>query len=153
HSDPNLLKKETQTMSVPTAMLISELSKTILTRRTADPRRSAAPTALIFSFPFPGPWGKALTEHAQALAGDMAKEPGLVWKLWLENRKSGRAGGIYLFKDAASAERYRDKHEHRLAAMGLTGVTATAFQVNTELSGLTKACGALGLGAKPAKAV
>jgi hypothetical protein len=30
-------------------------------------------------------------------------------------------GGIYLFEDAAAAERYREKHERRLSARGLTG--------------------------------
>jgi hypothetical protein len=41
-------------------------------------------------------------------------------------------------------ERYREKHERRLFAMGLTGVTANAFSVNPELSVLTMAGAALG---------
>ena len=102
------------------------------------------PTALLFRFPFPGPWGKELTEAARDLARDIANEQGLVWKIWLENRATGHAGGIYLFEDAASAERYRAKHESRLSAMGLTGVTAHAFSVNTELSVLTMAEATLG---------
>lgn len=100
-------------------------------------------TALIFRFPFPGPWGTELTEHAHDLARDIADEPGLVWKIWLENRETGHAGGIYLFADAVAAERYRAKHEHRLAAMGVTGVAAHAFAVNSELSALTMAGAAL----------
>jgi hypothetical protein len=107
-------------------------------------------TALLFRFPSPGPWGEELTEHAHALARDIADEPGLVWKIWLENRETGHAGGIYLFADAAAAERYREKHERRLAAMGLTGVTAHAFAVNGELSALTRAGVALGQ-LRPAK--
>ena len=67
-----------------------------------------------------------------------------MWKIWLEDRETGHAGGIYLFEDAAAAERYREKHERRLSAMGLTGVTANAFSVNTELSVLTMAGAALG---------
>ena len=102
------------------------------------------PTALLFRFPFPGPWGEELTQAAGDLAHDIADEPGLVWKIWLENRETGHAGGIYLFADAAAAERYRAKHERRLAAMGLTQVAAHAFAVNTELSALTKAGPALG---------
>lgn len=101
-------------------------------------------TALIFGFPFPGPWGKELTQAAHGLARDIADEPRLVWKIWLENRETGHAGGIYLFADATAAERYRAKHERRLAAMGLTQVTAHAFAVNTELSALTMAGAALG---------
>jgi hypothetical protein len=101
-------------------------------------------TALLFRFPFPGPWGKELTEAARELARDIANEDGLVWKIWLENREIGQVGGIYLFEDAAAAGRYRVKHEHRLAAMGLTGVMADAFSVNAELSVLTMARAALG---------
>ena len=101
-------------------------------------------TALLFRFPFPGPWGKELTEASHELASDIANEHGLVWKIWLEDRATGHAGGIYLFEDAAAAERYREKHECRLSAMGLTGVTANAFSVNSELSVLTMAGAALG---------
>ena len=101
-------------------------------------------TALLFRFPFPGPWGKELTEAAKELARDIAGEHGLVWKIWLENRETGHAGGIYLFEDAASAERYRDKHERRLLAMGHTQITAHAFSVNSELSLGTMAGAALG---------
>jgi hypothetical protein len=117
---------------------LSELSKTEINRRTAL-------TALLFSFPFPGPWGKELTEVSNELAGDIANENGLVWKIWLEDRERRHAGGIYLFESAAAAERYREKHERRLSAMGLTEVTANAFSVNTELSVLTMAGAALGL--------
>jgi|SRR5690349_12461165 len=101
-------------------------------------------TAVLFRFPYPGPWGQELTEHAHGLARDIANEPGLVWKIWLENRESGHAGGIYLFGDTATAQRYREKHERRLAASGLTGITANVFSVNPELSRLTMAASALG---------
>jgi hypothetical protein len=101
-------------------------------------------TALVFRFPFPGPWGKELTEASHELARDIANERGLVWKIWLEDRETGYAGGIYLFEDASAVERYREKHERRLSAMGFTGVTAITFSVNTELSVLTMAGAALG---------
>jgi hypothetical protein len=101
-------------------------------------------TAVLFRFPSRGPWGKELTEHAHELARDIANEPGLMWKIWLENSESGHAGGIYLFEDAAAAQRYREKHERRLAASGMTGITATTFSVNPELSLLTMAASALG---------
>jgi hypothetical protein len=104
---------------------------------------ASTPTALLFCFPSPGPWGEELTAASHALARDIANEPGLVWKLWLEDRHTGHAGGVYLFEDAAAAERYREKHERRLAAMGLTDVTAHAFSVNTDLSVLTFAGAAL----------
>ena len=110
-------------------------------------------TAVLFRFPFPGPWGKELTEHAHELARDIANEHGLVWKIWLEDHESGHAGGIYLFDDAAAAERYRGKHELRLAAMGHTGVTVNVFSVNAELSVLTMAGAALGASKSASKVI
>jgi hypothetical protein len=101
-------------------------------------------TVLLFRFPFPGPWGNELTDAARELAHDIAVETGLLWKIWLEDRERGQAGGIYLFEDAAAAGRYREKHERRLAARGLTGVTAEVFSANAELSVLTGARAALG---------
>ena len=106
--------------------------------------KSTNPIAVLFRFPFPGPWRKDLAEHAKNLASDIAQEPGLIWKIWLEDRESGHTGGVYLFADAAAAQRYREKHERRLAAMGHTGVAAQTFEVNVELSILTLASAALG---------
>ncbi len=102
------------------------------------------PVALLFRFPFPGPWGEELAQASQELASDIAHEDGLVWKIWLENRETGQAGGIYLFEAAAAANRYRRKHEQRLGAMGLGEVKVDVFSVNTGLSVLTMARAALG---------
>src|SRR5689334_10133016 len=110
-------------------------------------------TALVFRFPFPGPWGKELSAASADLAKDIAAEDGLIWKIWLEDRETGHVGGIYLFQDAAAAQRYREKHERRLSAMGFTGVMANAFSVNTELSFLTMASAALGQAPGPKNAV
>jgi hypothetical protein len=103
------------------------------------------PAALLFRFPFSGPWGEELAQASQELASDIANEAGLVWKIWLEDRETGQAGGIYLFEDVAAASRYREKHEQRLAAMGLSGVMVDVFSVNTGLSVLTMARAALGV--------
>ena len=126
---------------------MNEPSNIDINCQTADrfQKRTDMLTALLFRFPFPGPWGKELTEAAHELACDVASEQGLVWKIWLEDRETGHAGGIYLFEDAAAALRYREKHERRLSVMGLTGITANAFSVNAELSALTMAGPALGL--------
>jgi hypothetical protein len=101
-------------------------------------------TALLFRFPFPGPWGRELTAVSHGLASDIANEGGLVWKIWLEDHETRHAGGFYLFEDRSAAERYREKHERRLSAMGLTGVAVSTFSVNTELSALTMAGASLG---------
>ena len=105
-------------------------------------------SALLFRFPFPGTWGKDLTERVARAIGD---EAGLVWKIWLDDRETGHISGVYLFEDAAAADRYRERHARRLAAMGLAGVTADVFPVESQVSVLTMAAAALGLGC-PSKA-
>lgn len=89
---------------------------------------------LVFEFPSTGPFGaEAATAYAD-LAADIAGEKGLIWKVWTEAPERGVAGGIYLFADAESAAAYVDKHTTRLAGYGITGITATAYQVNEPLS-------------------
>jgi hypothetical protein len=96
-------------------------------------------TLLQMDFPFTGPWGEEMAAELDPLARDIAGEAGLIWKIWTENPETGRAGGIYLFADAESAERYRWKHEQRLNAYGITGVEARSFAVNRPLSEITRA--------------
>ena len=40
------------------------------------------------------------------LADPIAKTPGLEWKVWLFNEQNHEAGGVYLFRDDASAKAY-----------------------------------------------
>jgi len=96
-------------------------------------------TLLQFDFPFEGPWGSEFAAAFAELARDIANEPGLVFKLWTENEAERRAGGIYVFRDAASAERYREKHVKRLAAFGVRDIIAKSFSVNLPLSTITHA--------------
>ncbi len=96
-------------------------------------------TLLQFDFPFEGPWGEEMAKAMHDLATDIAAEDGLVWKIWTENPEERRAGGIYVFRDAASAARYRAKHAERLRAFGIDGIEARAFEVNAPLSRVTRA--------------
>jgi hypothetical protein len=53
----------------------------------------------------------ARTEFETALAplaDELAKVPGLRWKIWLMNEAEKEAGGIYLFEDQASLNTYLD---------------------------------------------
>lgn len=96
-------------------------------------------TLLQFDFPFDGPWGADMAAALSDLARDIAGEEGLVWKIWTENADEKRAGGIYLFANAAAAERYAAKHKARLESFGITGIVARSFAVNAELSAITRA--------------
>jgi hypothetical protein len=42
------------------------------------------------------------------LADDIARVPGLLWKVWLLNEAENEAGGIYWFIDEASLRAYLD---------------------------------------------
>jgi hypothetical protein len=44
--------------------------------------------------------------HCQRVVDKMLAVPGLEWKLWLSNPATNSAGGIYLFRDEASASAY-----------------------------------------------
>ena len=77
-------------------------------------------TLLQFDFAFDGPWGEDLQIACRDLADDIAAQPGLIWKLWGENRDAGRAAGVYLFETPTAAAAYVAKHRPRLAAFGVT---------------------------------
>ncbi len=87
-------------------------------------------------FPYAGPWGQAMAEAMEGLARSIAEEPGLLWKIWTENEAAGEAGGIYLFKDIASAETYLAMHTARLKGFGISHVNGKIFAVNDALSQL-----------------
>ena len=86
-------------------------------------------TILQIDFPFNGPFGDDMQQAMLPLAESIAKEPGLLWKIWTENPETQEAGGIYLFSDAESAQNYLEKHQARLTASGVTGIRAKFLQL------------------------
>lgn len=97
------------------------------------------PVLLQVDFAFAGPWGAGMSAGMKALAESIAREPGLLWKIWTENAAACEAGGIYLFADRASAEAYLAMHRARLAGFGVAQVNAKLFDVNAELSAIDRA--------------
>ena len=73
---------------------------------------------------------------AAATAPQLARLPGLCWKLWLLDPLSGDAAGIYLFSDAAAAAAFlagpalSGLRQHPAIA----GVSARSLGVLTDLS-------------------
>jgi len=94
-------------------------------------------TFVIFEFPYTGPWGADMTAATQDLARDIAQENGLVWKVWIESKERGTAGGAYLFDNRENAQRYIDKHTARLPQFGISNVDTRVFDVNTDLTAIT----------------
>lgn len=95
-------------------------------------------TLVVFEFPFAGPWGDEMAGALSGLAADIAREPGLIWKVWTEAPERGVAGGVYLFDSEQAAETYTAKHSARLGGFGIKGIDVRSFAVNERLSELTR---------------
>jgi hypothetical protein len=99
---------------------------------------SDTPTLVIFDFPARAPGGPEQAAAIRALAGDIAAEPDLLWKIWTESTEEQRAGGVYLFRSRAAAQAYHAKHAARLAKAGITGIEATYRTFNAALTAITR---------------
>jgi len=96
-------------------------------------------TLLQIDFPSQGPWREDFTTMARGLAHHLNETPGMLWKIWTENSRTGDCGGVYLFMDENSANDFLRKHLPRLDSMGIKHVRAKVFDVNEGLSHITRA--------------
>jgi hypothetical protein len=96
-------------------------------------------TLLQIDFPSHGPWGEDLTKMAGDLAHHLNQTPGMLWKIWTENSRTGDCGGVYLFTDETSANNFLKEHLPRLESMGIKNVRAKVLDVNEGLSHITRA--------------
>lgn len=94
-------------------------------------------TLLQIDFPTEGPFSEHMSEPYADLAASITQEPDLLWKIWTENATEQAAGGIYLFRDEASARAYATMHTKRLEGFGVTGIRALFFDVNEPLTVVT----------------
>jgi len=87
------------------------------------------------NFDFPSEMmGDALTQGAKGLAESINNEPGFVSKVWIENQKTEESGGIYIFEDMETAEKYAMMHSKRVEAMGAKNIICKYFNINEPLS-------------------
>jgi hypothetical protein len=93
---------------------------------------------LQFDFKHQGPWGKVKADNLKTHAESITREPGFLWKIWTENPKTEEAGGIYLFADEPSARAYLEKHTPRLKNLGAVDVVARMYEINEDLTAITK---------------
>ena len=89
-------------------------------------------------FDFAGPFGEEMSNMLADLAESINNEPGMIWKIWTENKEDQLAGGIYLFEDEESARAYLKMHSARLKEMGIKEVRGRIFDVNVPLSVINK---------------
>lgn len=95
-------------------------------------------TLLQIDFPSHGPWRDEFTKMASDLAHHLSQTPGMLWKIWTENSRSGDCGGVYLFQDESSANEFLKEHLRRLDGMGIKDVRAKVLDVNEGLSRITR---------------
>ena len=93
---------------------------------------------LQMDYPFSGPWGSQLADEYSDLALRIANVPGLICKVWTENRETGEAGGIYLFEDEASLDSYLEGKIERMKASGIEDIRAKKYEVNERLTRITR---------------
>jgi len=84
--------------------------------------------------------GKRDDEGWRHAAQAIAQQPGLVWKIWIGNAKTGEAGGWYLFESGEHAQAYLDGD--LIAAFrqnpAFSKVSIKLFDPNLEASEITR---------------
>ncbi|MGW7849570.1 monooxygenase [Staphylococcus xylosus] len=95
-------------------------------------------TILQVDFPLEGPFGNEMAQQFEYLATSINHEPGFLWKIWTENESEQEAGGIYAFDNKTNARKYLDMHSQRIKSMGVPYVNAKIFDVNEDLTQITK---------------
>ncbi|WP_436937751.1 monooxygenase [Staphylococcus xylosus] len=95
-------------------------------------------TILQVDFPLAGPFGNEMAQQFEDLATSINHELGFLWKIWTENESEQEAGGIYAFDNKTNARKYLDMHSQRIKSMGVPYVNAKIFDVNEDLTQITK---------------
>lgn len=75
------------------------------------------------------------------LAQDFAEVPGCLWKVWLMNQTDSEAGGIYLFSDETSVEKFKESELVKgvLSHPALSDFSIKQFEVLESVSRVTRA--------------
>lgn len=66
-----------------------------------------------------------------------AEFPGLEWKIWIRNEETGELGGIYLFEDAQSLEKYLNS-DNMARIRTMNDVSIKAFEIEEKLTKITQ---------------
>ena len=90
------------------------------------------------NFKLNGPYADLLQANRQAVQ-QIARVPGLRWKIWLANDKEGEAGGLYLFDDEPSLQSYIDARTPQWQSNPAIGeMNLKQFEVVDELTEVTR---------------
>jgi len=82
---------------------------------------------------------KEFMEGNKQLAESIAKEEGVIWKIWTYEKGTNHFGSTYLFKNLEYLNKYREMHIKRLNAIGITDITDYTFDIFEDLSKIDNA--------------
>ena len=86
-----------------------------------------------------GPMNEEAAAGMKQLAESIAREPGVIWKIWTHEAGTDRFGSTYLFKNLEALETYKAMHMKRLESFGVTEITDHIFDIMEELSAINNA--------------
>lgn len=89
-------------------------------------------------FEMDGPFGEEMANQFADLAESINNEDGFIRKIWTEKKDRKEAGGIYIFETEQDAQKYAAMHKERLKDMGVPELRAKIFDINEELTEITK---------------
>ncbi len=73
------------------------------------------------------------------LAESIAKEPGVIWKIWTIEEGTTHYGSTYLFKNRDYLETYKAMHTKRLEALGIEITADHIFDIMEDVSRINNA--------------
>lgn len=86
-----------------------------------------------------GPITEEFIEGNKQLAESIAKEEGIIWKIWTHEEGTNHYGSTYLFKNLDYLTKYKEMHIKRLNAIGITDITEYTFDILEDLSKINHA--------------
>lgn len=88
---------------------------------------------------YDGPVTDEFLAGTRELAESIAKEPGVIWKIWTVEEGTSHFGSTYLFRNRDYLETYKAMHLKRLEAIGITVNSDYIFDIMEDLSAINNA--------------
>ncbi|HEY9039056.1 MAG TPA: monooxygenase [Roseovarius sp.] len=88
---------------------------------------------------YDGPITEEFLSETKKLAESIAREPGVIWKIWTIEDGTNHFGSTYLFRSLDDLENYKAMHVERLNAIGVTITSEHVFDIMEDVSAITHA--------------
>ena len=88
---------------------------------------------------YDGPITKEYSAEMKQMAESIAKEPGMIWKIWTFEDGTNRLVSSYLFRNLKYLEAYKEMHTKRLKAYGITLKANYILDIMEDVNAITNA--------------